>query len=85
MGAGHLGFEPRTNATAFKCFVTIQDGWGSFSQTGPAGLPTGTVTLAATCGTMSLARPFPSRICTRLGPTNRFIGKKSPMWLVILF
>lgn len=52
---GHLGFDPRTNATDFKCFVTIQDGWGTFSQAGPAGLPTGTVTLTATCGSMGLA------------------------------
>jgi len=51
---GHLGYDPRTNATDFKCLCIVQDGWGTFSQAGAAGLPSGTVTLEAICGSMSV-------------------------------
>jgi len=52
---GHLGFDPRTNATNFNSFVLLQDGWGEFKQAGPAGLASGTVSLEAQYGTMSLS------------------------------
>ena len=37
-----------------QCFFTVETGWGSFSQTGPAGLPTGVVTLSAKWGAVAI-------------------------------
>ena len=56
---GALAFEPRTIVTAggtshFKCFYTVHGGWGEFSQTGPAGLPSGDLTLSVLWGRVQL-------------------------------
>ena len=51
---GHMGFDPRSDATKFNCFVSASGGWGEFTQTGPAGLASGTATLRAAWGSISL-------------------------------
>ena len=38
----------------FKCFYTVEGGWGEFSQQGPAGLPHGKLTLSCIWGTVEL-------------------------------
>ena len=38
----------------FKCFVSLEGGWGEYSQTGPTGLASGTLTLSCLWGTMTL-------------------------------
>ena len=53
---GALSFDPRSDvavsggARMFKCFYTVEGGWGEFSQQGPAGLPSGKLTLSCIWG-----------------------------------
>ena len=55
-----LSFDPRfTQAVsggerAFHCLFLAENGWGEFKQSGPAGLPSGTVSLSAAWGTVKL-------------------------------
>lgn len=55
-----LSFDPRSDVPVsggermFKCFVCLEGGWGEFSQQGPAGLPSGKVTLTCLFGTFTL-------------------------------
>ena len=55
-----LSFDPRfTQAVsggerAFRCLFLAENGWGEFKQSGPAGLPSGTVSLSAAWGTVKL-------------------------------
>jgi hypothetical protein len=42
-------------ATDAGSFYTVEGGWGVFSQTGPAGLPSGTLTLSVLWGAISLS------------------------------
>ena len=51
---GLVKYDPRTSATNFQCFCTLENGWGQYTQSGAAGLTSGTVTLESMCGTMSL-------------------------------
>ena len=39
---------------AFHCLFLAENGWGEFKQSGPAGLPSGTVSLSAAWGTVKL-------------------------------
>ena len=66
---GHLGFDPRTNATNFSSFVLLQDGWGEYKQVGPAGLASGTVSLEAQHGTMVLSTLQVSSSATKVTAT----------------
>ena len=56
-----LSFDPRSDVTLpdgthqFRCFTCLEGGWGEFTQTGPAGLPSGKVSLACLWGSFSLA------------------------------
>ena len=58
--SGALSFDPRSDvavsggARMFKCFYTVEGGWGEFSQTGPVGLASGKVTLSVLWGTILL-------------------------------
>ena len=62
-----LSFDPRSDVAVsggermFKCFVSLNGGWGEFSQSGPAGLASGKVTLSCLFGTFTLKT---------LGPTT---------------
>jgi hypothetical protein len=47
-----IGYAPKTNATAFQAFITVQDGWGQFKQSGTAGLASGSASLEAIQGTI---------------------------------
>ena len=56
-----VGFTPKVFSTAagagtadFKCFTTLHGGRGAFSQSGGAGLPSGTASLLCQYGTLSL-------------------------------
>lgn len=58
-----LAFDPRTFAAvdgggggdhSFKCFVSLEGGWGEFSQTGPPGMPSGKLRLSCLWGTFNL-------------------------------
>ncbi len=55
-----LSFDPRSDVAVsggermFKCFVSLNGGWGEFSQSGPAGLASGKVTLSCLFGTFTL-------------------------------
>jgi len=55
-----LSFDPRSSATAsdgtslFKCFFSIEGGWGTFQQQGPANLPTGTIKISCLWGNVNL-------------------------------
>lgn len=60
---GALEYDPRVFDTGayksgvnanFKCFSILDGGWGEFTQAGPSGLPSGSVTLTCLYGTMSL-------------------------------
>ena len=60
---GALSFDPRSTLpvpsapgeTMFQCFIIVQDGWGTFSQTGPPGLPSGRLTLQCLFGTVAIS------------------------------
>jgi hypothetical protein len=58
---GALSFDPRSTVPAaggeahFQCFCIVEGGWGTFSQTGPPGLPTGQLTLKCLFGTVALS------------------------------
>jgi uncharacterized protein (DUF608 family) len=52
--SGFLAFDPRYSPTDFRCFVTMQGGWGTFSQQGAAGLGSGTVKVGALFGVLKL-------------------------------
>ena len=57
-----LGFDPRYSPTNFKCFCSLEGGWGSFAQTGSdARLSSGTVTLTCLWGSFQLKQ---LRLCT---------------------
>ena len=57
---GSLSFDPRSDIAVsggqrlFKCFYTVEGGWGNYSQTGPKGLPSGKLTLSVAWGTVTL-------------------------------
>ena len=51
---GALSFDPRSNASNFKCFVVLSGGWGEFSQAGPEGLPSGELRLSVLWGKIHL-------------------------------
>jgi len=58
---GSLSFDPRSSTTTstgdqtFQCFYSVEGGWGSFSQTGPTGLPSGSIVLNGLWGTTRLS------------------------------
>ena len=58
---GAVGYAPKVFSTAagaaaadFNCFATLHGGWGAFTQSGAAGLPSGSASLLCQYGTLSL-------------------------------
>ncbi|MBN1936796.1 MAG: hypothetical protein JW934_19200 [Anaerolineae bacterium] len=51
-GQGHIGFSPRLNADDFRCFWSLDGGWGSFAQQRDG--QGWTVTLSVTYGELRL-------------------------------
>lgn len=51
---GLVAFDPRFSMEDFSCFFTAEGGWGKYTQQGPTGLSSGTVTLTALHGSFSV-------------------------------
>jgi hypothetical protein len=61
--AGAVGYDPRpmtsgAPVTDFKCFVTLEGGWGQFAQSGANGLPNGKASLTCLHGTGFTVKSF---------------------------
>lgn len=49
-----FSFDPRYSPESFQCFFIAETGWGEFKQSGPAGLPSGSLSMKVLHGNVNV-------------------------------